>query len=106
MLDPARTRRETLRWYLLLAIYHARPNEACDAILEATIRAIYPDTTPIETRQQIDYLAHRELVTVRKEPSGRWWIQLTREGFDLVEYTTDCEPGIARPAQYWVEGGA
>lgn len=107
-LDPARTRRETLRWYLLLAIYHARPNEACEAIIEATLRSLYPDTTALEIRQQLDYLAHRRLIELRKEPAGRWWVELSRDGVDVVEYTTDCEAGIARPIKYWAggEGGA
>lgn len=107
-LDPVRARRELMRWYLLLAIYHARPESVCEAILEGTIRALYADTTAVEIRQQLDYLAHRELIALRKEPAGRWWVELSRDGVDLVEYTTDCQPGIARPAKYWAggEGGA
>ncbi len=101
-LDPSRIRREALRWYLLLATYHARPNEICESILEATLRSVYPDTTAMEIRQQLDYLAHRKLADLRKEPSGRWWAQLSAIGIDLVEYTVDCLPGIARPQKYWV----
>ena len=43
----------------------------------------------------------RELVTLDKQPSGRWFAVLTRHGVDVAEYTVDCEPGIARPAKYW-----
>lgn len=100
-IDHARARRESLRWYLLLAIYHARPSEICDSVLESTLRSVYPDLTAMETRQQIDYLAHRELVQLRKQPSGRWWSELTSTGTDVVEYTVDCDPGIARPVKYW-----
>ncbi|HMW56388.1 hypothetical protein [Accumulibacter sp.] len=101
-LDPVRARRELMRWYLLLAIYHARPESVCEAILEGTIRALYADTTAVEIRQQLDYLAHRELISVRKEPAGRWWAELSSIGVDIVEYTVDCAPGIARPTKYWV----
>ncbi len=100
-IDPHKVRRESLRWYLVLALYNARPEELCEEIIQGTMRAIYPDATSIEVRQQLEYLADRELVRLRKEPSGRWWGDLTRHGTDLAEYTSDCEPGIARPVKYW-----
>ena len=100
-IDQAKIRRESLRWYLILALYNARPEELCEEIIQSTMRGIYPDVTPIEVRQQRDYLAGRELVKLRKEPSGRWWGDLTRFGTDIAEYTIDCDPGIARPTKYW-----
>lgn len=100
-IDTAKIRRENLRWYLILALYNARPEELCEEIIQGTMRAIIQDVTPMEVRQQLDYLADRDLVKLRKEPSGRWWGDLTRFGTDLAEYTVDCEPGIARPAKYW-----
>lgn len=100
-IDLNKVRRENLRWYLLLALYNARPEEVCEEIVQGTMRAIYPDASPLEVRQQLDYLSDRKLVELRKEPSGRWWADLTRYGTDIVEYTVDVEPGIARPAKYW-----
>lgn len=100
-IDQAKVRRESLRWYLILALYNARPEEVCEDIVQATMRAIYPDVTPLEVRKELDYLADRELAKVRKEPSGRWWADLTRYGVDIAEYTVECDPGIARPAKYW-----
>ena len=50
---------------------------------------------------EIDYLHDRQLVQVDKQPTGRWFAELTRIGVDLAEYTIPCEPGIARPAKYW-----
>lgn len=101
MVDAVKMRREGLRWYLILALYNARPEEVCEEVVQITMRAIYPDVTPLELRQQLDYLADRDLVKLRKEPSGRWWSNLTRHGTDIAEYTIDCDPGIARPAKYW-----
>lgn len=101
MIDQARIRRESLRWYLILALNNARPQEICEEVIQSTMRAIYPDATPMEVRRELDYLQGRELVNLRKEPSGRWWADLTRYGVDIAEYTLDCEPGIARPAPYW-----
>lgn len=100
-IDTAKVRREQLRWYLILALYNARPEELCEEVIQATMRGIYPDVTPVEVRQQLDYLSDRELVELRKEPAGRWWGNLTRTGTDLAEYTIDCEPGITRPVKYW-----
>lgn len=100
-LDQARIRRESLRWYLLLALNNARPEEVCEEIIQTTMRSIYQDVTPMEVRKELDYLEGRDLVKLRKEPSGRWWSDLTRYGVDIVEYTITCEPGIARPEKYW-----
>ena len=101
MIDQVRVRRESLRWYLLLALYNARPEELNEGPIQMTMQSIYPDVTPIEVRRELDYLEDRELATLRKEPSGRWWGGLTRHGVDVVEYTVECDAGIARPAKYW-----
>lgn len=100
-IDAAKVRREQLRWYLILALYNASPNELCEEVIQATMRSIYPDVTPVEVRQQLDYLESRELVKLRKQPDGRWWADLSRIGTDLAEYNIDCQPGIARPVKYW-----
>lgn len=101
MMDSAKIRRESLRWYLILALYNARPEELSEQPIQMTMQSIYPDVTPMEVRKELDYLADRELVQLRKEPSGRWWGSLTRFGVDIAEYTVDIEPGIARPTKYW-----
>lgn len=101
MIDQAKIRRESLRWYLLLALYNARPEELSEGPIQMTMQSIYPDVTPIEVRRELDYLFSRDLVELRKEASGRWWGSLTRYGTDIAEYTIDCESGIARPAKYW-----
>lgn len=100
-IDPEKVRREQLRWIMLLALYHALPYGAYEEILLSTAQALYPDATALEVRRLLDYLQDRQLVDVRKEPSGRWWADLKRLGTDIVEYTVDCEPGISRPEKYW-----
>ncbi len=101
MLDPAKVRRESMRWNILLTLNNARPIGAAEELVLATIRGIYPDATALEVRRELDYLDDRQLVRVIKEPSGRWYAELTRYGVDVAEYTVDCEPGIARPQNYW-----
>lgn len=99
--DLARSRRESLRWLILLTLNNARPIGAYEGPILAVAQSEYPDATPLELRRELDYLADRRLVLVKKQPDGRWFADLTRHGTDVAEYTVDCDPGIARPAKYW-----
>ncbi len=101
MIDHMKTRRESMRWLVILTLNNARPIGAYEELVLSTILAIYLDATALEIRRELDYLADRVLVELRKEPSGRWFANLTRDGVDVAEYTVDCDPGIARPTKYW-----
>lgn len=101
MIDQAKVRRESMRWMIILTLNNARPIGAYEELVLATIQAMYPDATALEVRRELDYLADRGLVELRKEPSGRWFADLTRYGTDLAEYTVECDAGIARPPKYW-----
>lgn len=100
-LDPAKARRETLRWFILLTLNTSRPVDPHEAVVLSTIQGVLPDLTHHELRRELDYLADRSLVTLRKEPSGVWICGLTHFGVDVAEYAVDCHPGIARPEKYW-----
>lgn len=100
-IDHARLRREALRWLILLTLNNARPVGAFEAVVLSVAQSEYPDATPLELRREMDYLDERELVKIDKQPSGKWFAELTRHGVDVAEYTVNCEPGIARPAKYW-----
>ena len=101
MIDPDRARRENLRWYILLTLNSARPLGASEAVILSTIQGIVPDCTIRELRNELDYLYHRQLLELKGQHGPVWHADLTRCGIDLVEYTVDCEPGIARPEKYW-----
>lgn len=101
MIDTAKVRRESMRWNILLILNNARPVGAYEELVLATMQSIYPDATALELRRELDYLADRQLVTLNKEPSGRWLADLSRHGTDVAEYTVECDPGIARPQKYW-----
>lgn len=103
-IDQAKVRRENMRWQILLTLNNARPIGAYEEVVLSVVQAMYLDATPLELRREIDYLADRKLVAVIKEPSGRWFSDLTRYGIDVAEYTVDVDAGIARPVKYW--GGA
>ena len=89
MVDITRVRRESLRWSLLVALNKTRPYTASE--------------TQLELRRELDYLADRKMVELEKRPSGDWFADLSRLGVDIVEYTVECGPGIARPEKYWSE---
>ncbi|MBZ9610794.1 hypothetical protein [Rheinheimera maricola] len=100
-IDTAKIRRESLRWLVLLTLNNARPIGAFEGPILSVAQSEYPDATALEIRRELDYLEDRKLIILRKEPSGRWFADLTRYGTDIAEYTIDCAPGIARPAKYW-----
>jgi hypothetical protein len=101
MIDPNKVRRETMRWNILLVLNNARPVGAYEELVLATMQGMFPDASALEVRRELDYLADRELIDLRKEPSGRWFADLIRYGVDVVEYTVECDPGIGRPTKYW-----
>lgn len=101
-IDHAKIRRETIRWQVLLTLLNAAPMGAWEELILSVIQATYPDSTALELRKALDYLSDRELVKLDKKPDGRWFADLTRYGTDVAEYTVNCDPGIARPAMYWV----
>ena len=101
MLDHAKSRRESMRWTILLTLNNARPIATHEGLVLTTIQAVYPDATALEVRRELDYLHDRLLVQVKKEPNGIWYADLTSLGVDVAEYTVECHPGIARPTKYW-----
>lgn len=99
MIDNEKQRREFIRWVLMLALNNARPIGAWEEVLISIVQGIYADVTRTELRRELDYLEERGLVKLQKKPDGRWSGELTRDGVDVVEYTVDVDPGIARPAR-------
>lgn len=100
-IDLAKTRRESMRWLVLLTLNTSRPIDPHEAVVLSTVQGMYPDATALELRRELDYLSDRSLVTIDKTPSGPWVAGLTSLGVDIAEYTVDCRPGIARPVKYW-----
>lgn len=101
MTDNHKARREGMRWHMMNALDKSRPIGLIDQVLLDVMREIYPDASPNELHQQLDYLARRKMVELDKKPSGQWHACLSSLGVDLVEYTVDCREGIARPQKYW-----
>lgn len=97
-------RREAMRWHLLQIADVARPVGIYTEAMLPIIQSVYADSTENELRRNLDYLEERELVKVKKDPTDRWYVELTRTGIEVVEYTIDCQPGIARPIHHASRG--
>lgn len=102
MVDMEKPKREMLRWQILVTINAGRPLPVNEQLLLGVIGQIPLQTTPLEIRRELDYLEARGLVTVEGKRTPMWSADLTRDGIDVVEYTVECDPGIARPEKYWV----
>ena len=102
MIDAAKLRREFIRWILLVSLNNARASGgASETLLLQVAQGEYGDATPMEIRAELDYLAERGLLKLDKRPDGHWVADIGRYGIDVVEYTVECDPGIARPKKYW-----
>ena len=89
---------EAARWYCLSAVRHAGYVGADETWVQDSLRQIFPVAATHEwVRSQIDYLEARELLEVDRRPGRSWWLKLRRYGYDVVDYTVPCDPGIARP---------
>jgi predicted ArsR family transcriptional regulator len=98
--DLEKAQRELNRWLILQCLNLSRPIGAGEGLLLQALT----DTVSItqqELRCELDYLEERKLVEIKGRQGPQWHMKLTRHGIDVVEYTVDVEPGIARPQKYW-----
>ena len=99
-MDLERAKREEIRWRILRALDAGRPEPLNELLLLRCLTDIDLPVSPHELRRQLDYLEERELVEVRGKEGSTWSVRLTRIGVDVVEYTVNCDPGIARPKKW------
>lgn len=53
-IDAAKTRRESLRWYIIKTLDTSRPVDPHEAVVLSTIQGIYPDATTWTSPPQIN----------------------------------------------------
>lgn len=97
MIDMDRARREAIRWHLIKTADVCRPQGIYVEAMLPVIQSVYGDATERELRRELDYLEERALVKIQRDGMDRWFVELTRHGIDLAEYTVEVQPGIARP---------
>lgn len=98
-LDMEKARREEMRWLVLRALYSAMPIGTSEVIIAEALREVIPDVTELEIRKALDYLCERKIVNVERNRPV-WFAKINNHGIDIVEYTVDCNPGIARPKKW------
>lgn len=99
-IDLNKAIREELRWLILRTLYAAQPTGTAETVIMNAIQPVMLDVTMTEIRKELDYLAERKLVTVTQKNTPVWFAKVNRHGIDIVEYTVDCDPGIARPKEW------
>jgi predicted ArsR family transcriptional regulator len=100
-MDIEKARREELRWLILRTLYAAQPVGTSENVIRNAIEPLMLDITAHEIRRELDYLAERGLVIVTQRDALIWMAKINDHGVDVVEYTVECHPGIARPKKYW-----
>jgi hypothetical protein len=99
-IDHRKLQRELARWSILITLYNSRPIGAYEELILTVVKAVYPECTRRELVNELDYLHGRDLIDMTKKPDGRYHAAILRYGVDIIEYTVECEPGIARPEKY------
>ena len=99
--DFEKARREELRWLILVSAYAGQPVGASETIILSAIQPVVPDLTLLELRRELAYLEDRKLVAISNKQTLHWFVKINNHGVDCVEYTTECYPGIARPAKWY-----
>lgn len=100
IIDMEKARREELRWMILRALYAAQPIGTSEHIVLKAVEAVVPDITLNELRRELDYLDERKLISVAWKETPVWFAKINRYGIDVVEFTVECLPGIARPRKW------
>jgi hypothetical protein len=100
-----RARREQLRWLILFVLEKVTQSiGAQDASLRYMIAGAegLEGLTILELRKELMYLYERELIHLDYgDHIMHWHAKLNRAGIDVAQYTSPCEPGIARPPRDW-----
>jgi hypothetical protein len=100
-IDLDKVQREKTRWRILKVLDAGRPAPLAESPILRTLQDVALPVTPHCLRRELGYLEDRKLIVVRGRDSATWTAHLTHYGIDLVEYTVDCFPGIARPQKWF-----
>lgn len=98
--------KESGRWIALSAIDAGGHMGATEDMILAALMPSWLGATRDWLRDQLAYLESRRLIELGRHEIKPWRATLTRHGKDIVDYTVDCEAGIARPRKYWGDGAA
>lgn len=99
--DLDKAHREQARWRVIKVLDAGRPEPVSEMIVLQVLHDATLPITPHGLRRELDYLEDRGLVTIKGRHGPVWSAELTHLGVDVVEYTVECLPGIARPKKWF-----
>ncbi len=100
-IDLEQKQREEARWRILRVLDAGRPIAVSENIVWRVLHDVRLPMSITGVRREFDYLRNLGLIEVENELSETWFAKLTARGVDVVEYTLDAPPGVARPRRYW-----
>lgn len=102
MVDIEKAQREQTRWIILNTTHISGAAGTSEGTIATVLTNLKLWRGPDHLRRELDYLEQRELITIEgRTMAPQWGVKLTRHGYDVAEYTVECEPGIGRPPKYW-----
>lgn len=100
-IDIETAQREEMRWRTLKVLDAGRPIPTAETLILRVLQDVSLPVTPSSLRRELAYLRDRKLIMLIGETGPVWQAALTSLGIDVVEYTVDCLPGIARPKKWY-----
>jgi hypothetical protein len=100
-LDLEQKNREEARWRILRVLDAGRPIGVSEKIVWRVLDDVRLPLGLTGVRRELDYLRNSGLIELEGEGSSEWYAKLRARGVDVVEYTIDAPPGVARPRKYW-----
>jgi hypothetical protein len=99
--DLEQKQREEARWRIMRVLDAGRPIAVSENIIWRVLNDIKLPLSMTGVRRELDYLRALRLVEIEGEETGTWYAKLAAAGVDVVEYTADAPPGVARPRKFW-----
>jgi hypothetical protein len=99
--DLSKAQREDSRWRILRTLDAGRPFPLTERVVWRVLTDIKLPMVLAGVRREIAYLEAKGLVKVLNPTEPELQVELTALGIDVLEYTVDCPPGIARPPKWW-----
>jgi hypothetical protein len=102
VVELAQAQREVARWRVLQILHAGQPVGVNFAVIELALNDAKLKIGRDQLCAELDYLQEKSLLTIER---GHYFdedevaARLTPVGVDVVEYTVECPPGIARPAK-------
>jgi hypothetical protein len=99
VIDLQQRQREEARWRILRVLDAGRPFGCNENVIWRALHDLRLPSTLMDVRRELTYLHDLTLIEILDQDTQLWAAKLTARGVDVVEYTIEAPPGIARPPQ-------